>query len=1004
MGHLRDAVANSSGPARPGLRPEPPRYNPPVMDASPIAIAELASQIRGQLRLSPHERMLYATDASIYQVPSLGVVHPADVDEMSTIAAFCNEHGIALLPRGGGTSLAGQCTNRALVMDYSPTCRKVLEVNAQDRWCRVEPGIVLDDLNREIAHTGLFFAPDPATSAQCAIGGCIGNNAAGARSIRYGRTSDNVIELDIALADGRTTTLGRGAGARDAVARKLAAGVIEIVKQNAAAIRERFPRTSRRNAGYALDMILKQIDAGATADDIDLTPLLCGSEGTLAITRRAKLKLHPIPRAKGLAIASFPTLEDAIAAVPACLTTGCTAVELIDDVVLEAARGNTECQRFLDVAPLVSGNPPAAILYVEYQELTADEVQAGFDRLRGVLGEWPILYHTSAIAMGKAWALRKAGEPLLHGLAGHRKPVTCVEDNAVPVENLYRFVAEFKRIVARHGTKAAYYAHAAVGVLHVRPLLDLHDEKDREHLRGIAQEVAALARQCGGVMSGEHGDGRIRGPLLREFFGPDIMGAFAQVKRLFDARNILNPGNIADPGDIASITQHLRVLPEAGKPLTFRPVDTYYDYSHHEGFGAALELCSGAGVCRKTAGGTMCPSYRATLDERHATRGRGNALRLAISGQIGVKAPAWNDPATMETLRLCLSCKACKSECPSNVDVAQLKAEYLAQSYKAAGGAPLSAKAFGHVRTLNKLASIFPTFSNWLMRRPLVRDAMKHLLNIDPRRSMPKYEKPLHRQFKSGKVSPAIARPKVVLFPDCFITYNEPRIGLSAARVLERLGYEVILPKTDCCGRSLISMGLLAEAIKSADKVLSQLRPYIEDESAAAILVAEPSCLAAFRDDYLDLKCTTPLALRRKLAEKSFLIEQFIEDRWDKHPTPAHITPDGAQPPVLLHAHCHQKSLWTAETSARLLRRLCGSRLSVLDTGCCGMAGSFGFTADRYDLSMQIGELSLLPMVRAAAPDAIIVAPGTSCRHQIHDGTGRAAIHPIELAERILCP
>ena len=956
--------------------------------------------IRGQVRTSHHERMLYATDASIYQIEPLGVVYPADVAEIPLIAAFCHRHGLPLLARGGGTSLPGQCTNRAVVLDYSATCRKVHEINAAERWCIVEPGITIDDLNRILMPHGVFFAPDPATSAQCAIGGCIGNNAAGARSIRYGRTSENVLEVQACLADGRAVTLAPGAGRRDPLALELARAVGGIVREHAALIRERFPKTLRRNAGYALDLVLKQVDAGVADEDLDLIGLLCGSEGTLAITTRARLKLYAIPKARGLAILSFNKLEDAIAAVPPSLATGCTAVELMDDVVLEAARGNAECRRYLDLLPDVHGQPPAAVLYVEYQEDAAPAVQGRFGQLQAAVGQAVLACYTDAGAILRAWALRKAGEPLLHGLAGHRKPVTCVEDNAVPVENLARFVQGFKDIITRHGTRAAYYAHASVGVLHVRPMLNLHDEKDREHLRGIAQEVARWAKECGGIMSGEHGDGRIRGPLLREYFGDELMAAFARVRAVFDPAGLLNPGNITTPGDVLSITQHLRVLPESRR-LEFPAVDTYYNYDDQEGFQGALEMCNGAGVCRKTGGGAMCPSYRATLDERHATRGRGNALRLVVSGQMGATAPAWNDPDTLETLRLCLSCKACKSECPSNVDVARLKAEYLAQSYKAAGRVPLQARAFGRVRTLSRLASLMPGLANFLLRRRFVRGLIQALLKIDTRRSLPRYARSLQRQFRLN-LSASTSAPRVVLFADCFVSYNDPHIGLAARDVLGKFGYEVILAGTSCCGRPQISTGLLAEAIMAADKVLAELRGHVEDPTVAAILVAEPSCLSAFRDDYLRLKCVTPLEQRRQLAAKSFLVEQFLEEHWDQHPIRPALPEQSKIPPVVLHAHCHQKALWTAGSSANLLRRLCGPKLRVLDNSCCGMAGAFGFTTDRYDLSLRIAEQSLLPAVRSAAADAVIVAPGTSCRHQILDGTRRAALHPIELVARLL--
>ena len=975
-----------------------------VSQSERLALAgELSQLVRGEVRFSRHDRMLYATDASIYQFEPLGVVIPISVDEVAELTAFCGRKSVPLLMRGGGTSLPGQCVNRALVVDCSPHCRHVVDVNELGRTCLVEPGITVDELNRHLESTGLFFAPDPATVAQACIGGCVGNNAAGARSIRYGRTSENIAALEIALTDGSRLTVGPGAGRRNTRAAELAHGVRAIVMPLAQTIRERFPKTPRRNAGYALDMVLDQIQSGVSDEDLDLTCLLCGSEGTLATTLRARLRLHPIPRYKGLAILSFATLEEAIEAVAPCLTTGCSAVELIDDVVLEAARGNAECRQYMDLLPPLAGGVPAAVLYVEYQETQGvSRVQDRFAALRRTLPGVVMTPYLDKGAMLRAWALRKAGEPLLHGMPGHRKPVTCVEDTAVPVENLVRFVAGFKKIVTKYGTRAAYWAHASVGVLHVRPMLDLHDPADLERMRLIASEVAQWARQCGGVMSGEHGDGRLRGPLLREFFGDAIMQAFEDVKRLFDPAGVLNPGIIVNPGNLESMTQSMRLAP-AGKQLTFPSVDTFYTYDDQEDFGPALEMCSGPGVCRRTAVGAMCPSYRATLDERHSTRGRGNALRLAISGQLnGGDGPAWNDPETLETLRLCLSCKACKSECPSNVDMARLKAEYLAQSYRASGRTPLTARVFGNVRKLNRLGSAFAGLANWTMELTPVRSLIGSALGIAHKRSMPRYETSLYRWF--AKRTPAdlpADAPLVVLFADCFVTYNEPRIGRMAIQVLERLGYRVLLPRVGCCGRSMISTGLLGDAIRSADQVLSQLRPMVDDPRVKAIVVCEPSCLSAFCDDYLKLKCKTDIADRKKLAAKAMQVEDFVDRYWDTHPVRPAILPSGSKP-VLLHAHCHQKATSSAQTSARLLRRLAGDRFKLLDTGCCGMAGAFGFTADRYDVSMKIGELSLLPLVREAPSDATIVAPGTSCRHQLLDGTHRKAVHPIEVAYQML--
>lgn len=978
---------------------------------------ELASAVEGEVRFGLHDRMLYATDASLYQVEPLGVVIPASVEDAVAAADFCAQRGLPILPRGGGTSLAGQCTNRAVVIDFSPRCHALKGVDVEGRSCEVEPGITVDDLNDRLAAHKLFFAPDPATSRQANVGGCIGNNAAGGRSIKYGRTSESVLAVDAAVVNGRARRVRFEAGSGDPLVRELNRRVAEVVRRHERQIRERFPKTIRRNAGYSLDLILKQMDeAGPDADSdailsrVNLASLLCGSEGTLAVTLGATLRLHPVPQRKGLVVIGLNSLDEAIAAVAPILATKPSAVELLDDTVIDLASANAEYRRYVDLMPVPREGSLRAVLYVEYFEGesgTASQrdsetgIQAKFAALREVVAHAAptaqASEYTDAASMAAAWKLRKAGEPLLHGMPGDRKPITFVEDNAVPVERLGEFVREFRGIVERRGTGAAFWAHASVGVLHVRPFLDIRSEKDRGLVQEIAVEVAELARSLGGVMSGEHGDGRVRGPLLERFYGPELMRAFREVKAIFDPGNLLNPGNIVEPGPVPSIVETLRVKPDVAF-VDVPGVETYFDYEDQHGFRGAVEMCNGAGVCRKKGGGTMCPSYMATLDERHATRGRGNALRLAITGQLEPdnRGARWNDAETLETLDLCLSCKGCKTECPSNVDIARLKAEYLAQGYREAGRIPLKARVFGHVRTLNRLGAVTPGIANWVNRLPITKWALGKALGFARQRSVPEFARALTASTMDSATGQSA--PTVAVFGDCFTTYNEPGIGLAAKRVLEAFGYRVRFVNAGCCGRAMISTGLLADASAAADATLERLRGVIDDDSVAAMVVCEPSCLSAIKDDWLELKMRTPIAVRQKLAAKSWLVEEFLEKAWDSHPRRPEVNSGG---PLLLHGHCHQKALWGAESSAGLLRRLLGEKVKVLDTGCCGMAGSFGYNAEHYDISMKIGELSLFPAVRARG-EAGVCAPGTSCRHQIKDGTGVKALHPVEVVAGLI--
>ncbi len=996
----------------------------PVLDAPPSstlqhALAQLAASIEGEVRLSHHDRMLYATDASLYQVEPLAVVIPASIADARRALALCAAHRLPILPRGAGTSLAGQTTNHAVIIDFSVACRAIGPVDEANHSIHVEPGVVLDELNEELAarNAHLFFAPDVATSRHANIAGMIGNNSAGAHSILYGRTSEHIRAIDalIVSADAvaHTLHLAPAAALHDARVRAITESVIKVVRENARHIRQRFPTTLRHVDGYNLDIILNQIEAADRAghdplEHLNLAKLLVGSEGTLAVTLGAELNLEPAPVAKGLAILSYASLDQAIDAVSAILETKPAAVELLDDMILDLARANSEYRSYADLVPMLDGNTPAAVLYVEYFAIEdRAELDDRFSALRAAQPEVPILIYTDPKQMTAAWKLRKAGEPLLHGLPGIRKPITFVEDTAVAPERLPAFVRAFRAIVENNGTRAAYFAHASVGCLHIRPLLDMRDSQDQQAMLAIAREVAALVKDHAGALSGEHGDGRVRTPLLAEYFGSELMRAFREIKRIFDPLNLLNTGNIVAPASLESIAQRTRIQPTVAteKQTRFPNVDTYFNYSDQHGFAGAVEMCNGAGVCRKKTGATMCPSYMASLDERLSTRGRGNALRLAITGQLRNNSgdSVWNDSETIKTLDTCLSCKACKTECPSNVDIARLKAEYTAQRFRERGGPPISVRLLANVRTLNQLAARAPGLFNRAQRVHLSRFCAHKLFGIAHERSLPEFGESLAKWMLRRAQMQDVNnhKPRAALFQDCFTGFGESHIGRATVRTLEQANYKVFIPQTGCCGRPALSLGALDIARQQIEKTAAQLAPVADD--AAAILFCEPSCLSAIKDDWLQLQVKTPRKTLEQIAAKACLAEDYLAREHSDWLRQVGSSTERRQGKIILHTHCHQKSLWGDDTSATALRCAFGDEhIRVLDSGCCGMAGSFGMMEERVELSRAIGELTLLPEVRQAEARDVIAAPGTSCRHQIRDFTDRRALHPIELIAGML--
>ena len=973
---------------------------------------DLVSRVQGEIRFGRGDRMLYATDASIFQVEPIGVVIPASIADGIEAVRTCAQHGIAILPRGGGTALAGQTVNEAVVIDFSAACRSIERIDAVHRRAVVEPGVVLDQLNQALLPFGLMFGPDVATASHATIGGMIGNNSAGANSILFGRTVEHVIALDVVLADGRVLRLEEGASVHDADVAALTRRVADVVRPLASEVRRRFPTILRHTDGLNLDLMLTQIEASdpKRLEKVNLAHLFCGSEGTLGTTLRAEVSLVERPKVRGLAILGFESVEDALAPLTEMLATKPSAVELVDDMVIEMAKRNALYSRDVSVMPTPDSGRLGAVMYVQWFGQSEAAIAARMDDLARRIPSAPMARHFGASQMEAAWRLRKAGEPLLHAVPGDRKPLTFVEDTAVDPSRLAAFVREFRAIVERHGSTAAYYAHASVGCLHIRPLVCAHDEQGLRMMQSIASEVADLVVRHHGALSGEHGDGRVRSPLLTRVLGAELMEGIRRIKAIFDPKGLMNPGNLVAVDDPALITSRLRVRPD-DRHFVHAPADTqtFFRYENEGGFDHALEQCNGAGLCRRlTPGGTMCPSYRVLKDEKHTTRGRANALRLAITGQLGegTAAQRWQDPFVQETLGLCLSCKACKTECPSNVDLSKLKAEYAAQGFWRRGRVPWRTKVLGSVREVNRLASALWPLSEVLRGLTPTRVAVAALLGFAPERSLPPVgpslrgwlERRANKRTRSRGPITLEQRPAVLLMPDCFSQWSEPQVGRAAVELLEALGYRVVLPHAGCCGRAAISCGMLADAARTSAETARSLVQAMRREEAVALLGLEPSCVSAVKDDWLDLKMSVPEQDLRWLAARTWMAEEWIDLAWDRHPRKPHFVEPSEQ--VVLHAHCHQKALW-GPTSIGLLRRVFGDRASVLQTGCCGMAGSFGFRSASYPLSQQIAQADLLPKL-AQAPEAIVAAPGTSCRHQIHDGCGRTALHPIEIVVRAI--
>lgn len=955
-------------------------------------LSDLADRIAGEIRSDKLSRVLYSTDASIYQVEPLGVVIPRHEADLVEVVKWAAQHRVPLIARAGGTSLAGQCVGRGMVVDVSKYMTRLLELNVAEQWVWVEPGMIQDELSRLVSKHGLMFGPDTSTSNRAMIGGMIGNNSCGAHSIYYGKTVDHTLEMDVILSDGSTARFSDLTP--EALEQKktlpnleghIYREITKILDIHRDEILRRYPKILRRNTGYLLDEL---VDPNKP---FNLSRLICASEGTLALITKARMRLVKRPTMNGLMAIQFDNLMDALTSTVEAIQYEPCAVELIDEVILDLARDNPATKKLQD---FLEGHP-RSILAVEFYGETRQDMEVKMDALEAALRAkgWGYTYpRLWGSQVNKVWDYRKAGLGVLMAMPGDAKPSTFMEDTAVPPEKLPEYVEGFRKIMEKYGTGCTYYAHASVGELHLRPILNLKDPVDRKKMVEMSNEIVDLVMSFGGSVSGEHGDGRVRSPFHEKFFGPRLYQVLREVKRVFDPHNVFNPNKIVDP---LPMDTDLRV------PLHTLDIPTVLSFAETQGYLRAVEACNGAGACRKNpfAKGTMCPSYQATLDEQHSTRGRANMLRtsLAEKGVVG----AYLHEDLWQTMSLCLECKACKSECPSAVDMAKLKYEYLQRRWDLVG-TPLSAYAFGLTGVINKINRFIAPIFNRVVQWSWVKRILEAWIGVDRRRSIPAIVTPTTQEWyfqhvphpncgKNGRV--------VYFFADPFTNYNEPQVGIAAIRVLEAAGYQVKLSPLEDDGRSRISKGLLHMAKKLAQKNLYHLESLVTED--AYLVGVEPSTILTFRDEYVDFFPNHPTM--RDIARRCLMVDEFLVQEAKAGRSQLAFRSDVPEQHYKLHTHCFQKTWGTVAATVQMLGLIPNIRVEEIPSGCCGMAGSFGYDKEKYSVSMQIGELVLFPAVRKRGQSEV-VAVGTSCRHQIKDGTDYPAKHPIEILADALVP
>ena len=953
--------------------------------------ARLRANLRGEVLFDRFSRGRYSTDASIYQIEPIGVVVPRDEADVTATLQIAAEAGVPVLPRGGGTSQCGQTVGAALMIDCSRHLNEIIAFDAAARQVTVQPGVVLDQLNQMLKPQGLFFPVDVSTGNRATIGGMTGNNSCGARSLRYGNMVHNVSAIDATLADGTAihfgatpANLGKDFGPQRQI--DLVHQMRAMHAREAAEIDRRFPKLLRRVGGYNIDMIDPQ--------GHNMAHLLVGSEGTLAFFRRIELALQPIPKHKTLGVCHFPTFYQSMALTKHIVALGPTAVELVDRTMIELAR---DIAMYRPVVERFVRGEPDALLLVEFAGDDRDTQLARLRQLVELMGDLglpnSVVEVTDPAEQSAIWEVRKSGLNIMMSMKGDGKPVSFIEDCAVALDDLAEYTDRLTQVFRKHGTTGTWYAHASVGCLHVRPILNMKQETDVRKMRAIAEEAFAMVREYKGSHSGEHGDGLVRSEFHGPMFGARIVQDFEEVKDAFDPTGLFNPGKIVRPSKMDD-----RSLFRFKPDYRVAPLETVLDWSEWGGFGAAVEMCNNNGECRKSNPDVMCPSFRATAEEQHLTRGRANSLRLALSGQLGPEA--LTSDAMYRTMELCVSCKGCKRECPTGVDMAKMKIEFL-HHYRKRHGLPWRERLVAYLPRYAGMASRLGALLNLRDRLPGLGFLSERLLGMSRRRPLPHWSAAPFRGDRQSAPGTGTAG-EVALFVDTFNTWFEPENARAALAVLRAAGYRVHLPQSLdggrplCCGRTFLAAGLVEEAKVEARRVLEALRPLVE--RGVPIIGLEPSCLLTLRDEFLSL---LPGAESARLAARAVLFEEFLgaEAEAGRLKLPLKALPQGK---ALLHGHCHQKAFNAVRPVEKLLRLIPDLEVATIASTCCGMAGAFGYQSEHYDLSMKIGELGVLPAVRSAPAEALIVADGTSCRQQIDHGAGRQAVHAAVVLQSAL--